>query len=79
MLCCCSLHFEVRDKWIPDRTSSFVQQLVLPLAAALMEGKKVLVHCNGGKGRTGTAVAAVLMSGLAGRQQQQQQGLQQGI
>lgn len=56
--------FPMRDKWIPLDTASFLSKLVRPMCAWLREGKRVLVHCHGGKGRTGTAVAAVLLTSV---------------
>lgn len=56
------LHFPIRDKWIPTSTAAFLTDAVAPVAALLLEGKRVLVHCNGGKGRTGTLAASVLLT-----------------
>lgn len=59
--------YPVRDKWIPEDSQTFINDVVRPIIGHLKAGKRVLVHCNGGKGRTGTAVAAVLMTGAGGR------------
>merc|ERR1719160_255782 len=61
----CWLNFPIRDKWIPADTHAFLTHVVRPVAQWVDEGKKVLVHCNGGKGRTGTVVASVLMTRAA--------------
>eukprot|EP00929_Paragymnodinium_shiwhaense_P032007 TRINITY_DN17814_c0_g1_i1.p1 TRINITY_DN17814_c0_g1~~TRINITY_DN17814_c0_g1_i1.p1 ORF type:complete len:294 (+),score=53.07 TRINITY_DN17814_c0_g1_i1:242-1123(+) len=61
------LHFPIRDKWIPSDSRKFMTEAVLPVVAMLAQGKRVLVHCNGGKGRTGTLVAAVLLTGRDSR------------
>lgn len=55
-------HFAIRDKWVPRSTSDFVDCAVYPLVELLRDGKRVLVHCNGGKGRTGLLVACALHS-----------------
>ncbi|CAE8687447.1 unnamed protein product, partial [Polarella glacialis] len=62
------IYFSVRDKWVPGplSTDSFLQQLVLPVARRLQAGQRVLVHCNGGKGRTGTLAAALLLTSMGG-------------
>jgi protein-tyrosine phosphatase len=64
------LHFPIRDKWIPSSTHAFVTQAVQPLAKLILaedgssssssSSPRVFVHCNGGKGRTGLLVAAIL-------------------
>lgn len=59
------IHFPMRDKWLPDNTCDFLAQVVQPVAQLIREGKQVLVHCNGGKGRTGVVVSSVLMTSLA--------------
>lgn len=59
------IHFPIRDKWIPSDTSAFLSKVVQPVARLLQEGKRVLIHCNGGKGRTGTVVACLLMTSTA--------------
>lgn len=59
-------HFQVRDKWVPWNSSAYVQEVVMPLLQRLRSGQRILVHCNGGKGRTGTLVAALLMTSLGG-------------
>lgn len=56
------LHFPVREKWIPCNSKAFLAEVVEPITLWLREGKRVLVHCNGGKGRTGMVVTSVLMT-----------------
>lgn len=59
------VHFPMRDKWIPSDTAAFLSRVVQPIANWVGEGKRVLVHCNGGKGRTGVVVSSVLMTSSA--------------
>jgi len=59
------IHFPMRDKWLPDDTFAFLTHVVQPVAQLIREGKRVLIHCNGGKGRTGLVVSSVLMTSLA--------------
>ena len=63
-----SLHFPVRDKWLP-RCGLGPPYLALArdVAALVDAGVGVVVHCNGGKGRTGTLVVCVLMAAAAAR------------
>ena len=56
------LRVAIRDKWIPSDSTAFLRDAVAPVARAVAEGKRVCVHCNGGKGRTGTLVACVLLA-----------------
>eukprot|EP00656_Telonema_subtile_P048035 TRINITY_DN562_c0_g1_i1.p1 TRINITY_DN562_c0_g1~~TRINITY_DN562_c0_g1_i1.p1 ORF type:complete len:431 (+),score=63.15 TRINITY_DN562_c0_g1_i1:219-1511(+) len=60
------LHAPVRDKWIPSDDLKYVSQTIAQAVAWVRAGKRVLIHCNGGKGRTGTAVAAVMLTTLGG-------------
>ena len=62
------MHFDLRDKWIPWNSQAYLSCLVLPLKRYLRSGSRVLVHCHGGKGRTGTLVAALLMTSAGGHQ-----------
>ena len=55
------LRVAIRDKWIPSDTVAFLR-VAETTARAVAEGKRVCVHCNGGKGRTGTLVACVLLA-----------------
>ena len=55
------LRVAIRDKWIPSDSAAFLR-VAEATARAVAEGKRVCVHCNGGKGRTGTLVACVLLA-----------------
>ena len=60
-----TLHFPVPDKWIPDSMSE-VMMLISKILVWVKEGKKIVIHCNGGKGRTGmVAVATLVALGLS--------------
>lgn len=52
-------HFPIKDKWLPESTGLF--KCVDFIIQALKDGKKVAVHCNGGKGRCATVCACVLI------------------
>lgn len=56
------IHCSIRDKWVPSNTCEFISNVVEPVVKLLIENKNVHIHCHGGKGRTGTLVAAVLLS-----------------
>lgn len=56
-----SIHFPIKDKWIPDSMTDLVK-LVDIILQRLKQGKTVVVHCNGGKGRSGTVVVACLVA-----------------
>jgi len=55
-----SIHFPITDKWIPHSMPKLVS-LVEVIISKLKESKTVIVHCNGGKGRSGTIVVATLV------------------
>jgi len=63
-----SIHFPIKDKWIPNSMDDLVK-LVEKIIVRLRAGKKVVVHCNGGKGRSGTVLVATLV-GLGRKVQQ---------
>jgi hypothetical protein len=52
-------HFPIRDKWIPGAHGPMVHALQ-QLHAQVAAGGRVVVHCNGGKGRTGLVVCLLL-------------------
>mmetsp|Transcript_32174 Transcript_32174/g.44623 ORF Transcript_32174/g.44623 Transcript_32174/m.44623 type:complete len:391 (-) Transcript_32174:47-1219(-) len=56
-----SEHFPIRDKWVPSDHLEFIK-LVQRLVAKLKCGHQVVVHCYGGKGRTGTLTGALLLA-----------------
>lgn len=55
-----SIHFPMRDKWIPADIVPF-QDLVVQVVDKVRQGKNVVVHCNGGKGRSGLLVTCCLI------------------
>jgi len=54
------LHYPISDKWIPGSNDDFLN-LTQILVDKIKLGKKIVVHCNGGKGRTGLTVVACLI------------------
>jgi hypothetical protein len=56
-----SYHFPIKDKWLPD--TALMIKCVDFILLRLSENKRVVVHCNGGKGRAATICAGVLMIG----------------
>ncbi|NEQ52712.1 MAG: phosphatase [Leptolyngbya sp. SIO3F4] len=54
-------HFPVDDNGKPDSMDRF-KQVVSSATAALEKGNTVLIHCKGGKGRTGMLAAACLVA-----------------
>jgi len=63
-----SIHFPIKDKYIPSSMEQFMV-LIDTIIEKLKEGKCVVVHCNGGKGRSGTVLVATLVA--LGRKVQQ--------
>jgi len=55
-----SIHFPIKDKWIPNSMLGLIE-LVEVIIFRLKEGKSVVAHCNGGKGRSGTILVATLV------------------
>ena len=56
-----SIHWPMRDKWVPHNAAAFYV-LVASVVGRLRNGARVVVHCNGGKGRSATVMAAVLIA-----------------
>lgn len=53
------LHYPMIDQTSPKDHKQFVQQ-ISTICGAILQGKKVYVHCAGGHGRTGVFVACLL-------------------
>lgn len=54
------IHYQIKDHYIPTNLQTF-HQLVLLTLNLLDSGKKILIHCRGGVGRTGVLCACVLI------------------
>jgi len=52
------LRYPVRDKWFPKAD---IGNLALALVERLKNGQHLIIHCYGGKGRTGTVAAVLLL------------------
>eukprot|EP01128_Nolandella_sp_AFSM9_P006525 TRINITY_DN3380_c0_g1_i1.p2 TRINITY_DN3380_c0_g1~~TRINITY_DN3380_c0_g1_i1.p2 ORF type:complete len:384 (+),score=115.86 TRINITY_DN3380_c0_g1_i1:1324-2475(+) len=63
-----SIHFPIKDKWIPNSMDGLIH-LVETIIARLRKGLFVVIHCNGGKGRSGTVLVATLVGLGRGVQQ----------
>ena len=57
----CREHRPVADKRAPSSTQAF-DELIARLVDRINDGMRVVVHCNGGKGRSALVAAAVLIS-----------------
>lgn len=55
-----SIHFPIKDKWIPNSMDGLIA-LVDTLIQRLKAGKTIIIHCNGGKGRSATVAVAILI------------------
>eukprot|EP01125_Pyxidicula_operculata_P019099 TRINITY_DN689_c1_g4_i1.p1 TRINITY_DN689_c1_g4~~TRINITY_DN689_c1_g4_i1.p1 ORF type:complete len:653 (-),score=260.66 TRINITY_DN689_c1_g4_i1:162-2120(-) len=55
-----AIHFPIKDKWVPNSMEQLIN-LVSLIITRLRQAKTVVVHCNGGKGRSGTVVVATLV------------------
>ena len=56
----CREHHPIKDKRRPHDTRAF-DELIARLVARIENGWRVVVHCNGGKGRSALVAAAVLI------------------
>jgi len=56
------IHFPIRDYGVPTDLPAF-RGLLAELRARLARGEDVLVHCNGGLGRTAVVLAGLLRAG----------------
>jgi protein-tyrosine phosphatase len=54
------IHYPIADKWLPQSNDDFVTFITV-LVDKIQAEKKIVVHCNGGKGRTGLTVVACLI------------------
>ncbi|XP_049849448.1 uncharacterized protein LOC126318685 [Schistocerca gregaria] len=55
------LHVPIPDKWIPS-SMRLLANLINRILEYIHASKRVVVHCNGGKGRTGFVVVATLVT-----------------
>jgi len=55
-----SIYFSITDKWLPNSIDDFIR-VVYAVIDQIKLGRKIVVHCNGGKGRTGLLVVACLI------------------
>ena len=56
------IHFPIRDYGVPADLDAF-HDLLADLRSRLARGQDVLVHCNGGLGRTAVVLAGLLRAG----------------
>lgn len=54
------IHYPIVDHQIPNDIKSF-HKLILYLCHLLENGHRILIHCRGGVGRTGTVCACILL------------------
>eukprot|EP01066_Platyproteum_vivax_P007710 Platyproteum_vivax@DN3082_c0_g1_i1.p2 len=55
-----TVHFPIKDKWIPEDMFEF-HQLICTIQQELGLGKNIVVHCNGGKGRSALILCCTMM------------------
>jgi len=56
-----SLELSIHDKWLPNSVENFMK-VVTSILEHVHNDKTVLVHCNGGRGRTGLVVSACILN-----------------
>jgi len=54
-----SIELSIHDKWLPNSVENFMK-IVNAILEYLRQEKTVLIHCNGGRGRTGLLVSACI-------------------
>lgn len=55
------IHSPIKDKWIPNSMDYFMN-LIEELVEQVALGKNIVVHCNGGRGRSGLVVVSTLVA-----------------
>jgi len=55
-----SIEFSIHDKWLPNSIDNFMK-VVEDIVEHIRNEKTILVHCNGGRGRTGLIVGACII------------------
>jgi len=55
-----SIHYSIHDKWLPNSIDNFLS-FVDSVMYHIHKEKTILIHCNGGKGRTGLIVVTCLL------------------
>jgi len=55
-----TIHFPIKDKWLPKDMSDLHKNVMIALAK-IDRDEIMVVHCNGGKGRTGLFIGAMLV------------------
>lgn len=60
------IHFPMRDKWVSRTLNDVYNLCMLELVPRLKKQRKssLIIHCFGGKGRSGTIAACILICGL---------------
>eukprot|EP00042_Codosiga_hollandica_P031320 m.189519 g.189519 ORF g.189519 m.189519 type:complete len:181 (+) comp53609_c0_seq2:163-705(+) len=53
-----SIHFPIRDKALPSSRVGY-RNLIGQISSLVQSGRHVVIHCNGGKGRSATVTASV--------------------
>jgi len=56
-----TVHFQIKDKWVPEYMEDLVAMVQMMLVR-IERQRCILVHCNGGKGRTGLVVVSTLVA-----------------